>query len=111
MRFIMQLLSVTASPGLAGLAVMSKYFFTASLGMLIVMTLAYLWYTIGSASLAKQLVVVRARSQSRSKTSKNKAAGEGRGVTTLVRCDVELHEQPDGQQQIAFNQHIITIVV
>ncbi len=106
----MQLLSsVTASPGLAGLAVMSKYFFTASLGMLIVMTLAYLWYTVGSARLAKQLAVERARSQSRSKTSKNKAVGEGGGVTTLVRSDVVLHEQPDGEKPIALNRNLITI--
>lgn len=105
----MQLLSVTASPGLTGLAVMSKYFFTASLGMLIVMTLAYLWYTVGSARLAKQLAVERARSQSRSKTSKNKAAGEGGGVTTLVRSDVVLHEQPDGEKPIALNRNLITI--
>jgi len=88
---------------------MSKYFFTASLGMLIVMTLAYLWYTVGSARLAKQLAVERARSQSRSKTSKNKAAGEGGGVTTLVRSDVVLHEQPDGEKPIALNRNLITI--
>jgi len=88
---------------------MSKYFFTASLGMLIVMTLAYLWYTVGSARLAKQLAVERARSQSRSKTSKNKAVGEGGGVTTLVRSDVVLHEQPDGEKPIALNRNLITI--
>jgi cytochrome c-type biogenesis protein CcsB len=77
--------------------------------MLIVMTLAYLWYTVGSARLAKQLAVERARSQSRSKTSKNKAAGEGGGVTTLVRSDVVLHEQPDGEKPIALNRNLITI--
>jgi cytochrome c-type biogenesis protein CcsB len=105
----MQLLSVTASPGLAGPALMSKYFFTASLCMLIVMTLVYLWYTIGSARLAKQLAVERARSQSRSKASKTKAASEGGGVTTLVRSDVVLHEQPDGEKPIALDRHLITI--
>ncbi len=107
----MQLLSVTASPDLTGLAVMSKYFFTAALGMLIVMTLAYLWYTVGSARLAKQLAVERTFSQSRSKASKaskSKVATNG-GVTTLVRSDVVLHEQPDGEQPIALNRSLITI--
>jgi len=51
----MQLLSLTASADLTGLALMSKYFFTAALCMLIVMTLAYLWYTIGTVRLAKQV--------------------------------------------------------
>ena len=55
----MQFLSLTASSELTGLALMSKYFFTAALCMLIVMTLAYLWYTVGSARLAKQLAAFR----------------------------------------------------
>jgi len=108
----MQLLSVTASPALSGLAIMSKYFFTAALSMLIVMTLAYLWYTLGSARLAKQLAVERARSQSNSKTSKaskSKSAGGNGGVTTLVRSDAVLHEQPDGEQPIPLNRNLITI--
>jgi cytochrome c-type biogenesis protein CcsB len=110
----MQLLSVTASPELSGLATMSKYFFTAALSMLIVMTLVYLWYTIGSARLAKQLAVEHARSQHNSKTSRagrSKAANatSAGGVTTLVRNDVVLHEQPDGEQPIALNRNLITI--
>src|SRR5258708_6907504 len=106
----MRLLSVTASPALSGFAVMSKYFFTAGLCMLIVMTLAYLWYTVGSARLAKQLAVERARSQGRSKASKSKAvAAAGGGVTTLVRSDVVLHEQPDGEKPIALNNSLVAI--
>lgn len=108
----MQFLSVAASPELTGLAIMSKYFFTAALGMLIVMTLIYLWYTIGSARLAKQLAVERARSRSgskASKASKSKVANDGGGVTTLVRSDVVLHEQPDGETPIALNRGLITI--
>ena len=76
----MQFLFLTASADLAGFALMSKYFFTAALCMLIVMTLAYLWYTIGSVRLAKQLVEERTQSQSRSKTSKaskNNVANDG----------------------------------
>src|SRR5258707_13037713 len=101
----MRLLSVTASPDLSGFAVMSKYFFTAGLCMLIVMTLAYLWYTVGSARLAKQLAVERARSQGRSKASKSKAvAAAGGGVTTVVRTDVGLREQPDRAKAVTRNQ-------
>ena len=106
----MRLLSVTASPDLSGFVVMSKYFFTAGLCMLIVMTLAYLWYTVGSARLAKQLAVERARSQDRSKASKSKAVADaGGGVTTLVRSNVVLHEQPDGEKPIALNSSLVAI--
>src|SRR5260370_40047392 len=103
-RFNMRLLSVTASPALSGFAVMSKYFFTAGLCMLIVMTLAYLWYTVGSARLAKQLAVERARSQGRSKASKSKAvAAAGGGGPTPGRVDVVLHQQADRQEATAPN--------
>ncbi len=108
----MQFLFLTASADLAGLALMSKYFFTAALCMLIVMTLAYLWYTIGSVRLAKQLVEERTQSQSRSKTSKaskNNVANDGGGITTLVHSEVVLHEQPDGEKPIALNRNLITI--
>ena len=108
----MQFLSLTASSDLTGLALMSKYFFTAALCMLIVMTLAYLWYTIGSVRLANQLAVERVRSQSRgkgNKASKSKVASVGGGVSTLVRSDVILHEQPDGEKPIALNRSLITI--
>ena len=115
----MQFLSVTSSPALQGLALMSKYFFTAGLCMVIVMTLAYLWYTIGTARLAKQLALQSSRSQRRSKASKTskpeqekrKAAAtsvEG-NVATLTRNDVVLHEQPDGEKPIALNNSLIAI--
>ena len=108
----MQLLSLTASSELTGLALMSKYFFTAALCMLIVMALSYLWYTIGSVRLANQLAVERGRSQSRSKAgkaSKSRVANDGRGVSTLVRSDIVLREQPDGEKPIALNRGLITI--
>ena len=108
----MQLLSLTASSEQTGLALMSKYFFTAALCMLIVMALAYLWYTIGSVRLANQLAVERGRSQSRgkaSKASKSRVANDGGGVSTLVRSDIVLHEQPDGEKPIALNRSLITI--
>jgi cytochrome c-type biogenesis protein CcsB len=108
----MQFLSLTASSDLTGLALMSKYFFTAALCMLIVMTLTYLWYTVGSVRLANQLAVERVRSQSKgkaSKASKSKVANDGGRVSTLVRSDVVLHEQPDGEKPIALNRNLITI--
>ncbi len=49
----MSLLTIAASPALNGLAVVSQYCFTAAICMLAVMTLVYLWYTIGAARLAK----------------------------------------------------------
>ncbi len=108
----MQLLSLTASADLTGLALMSKYFFTAALCMLIVMTLAYLWYTIGTVRLAKQVAEERAQSRSRTKTSKaskSNVTNDGGGVTTIVLSDVVLHEQPDGEKPIALNRNLITI--
>lgn len=108
----MQFLSVTDSAGLSALATMSKYFFTVAVCMLVVMTLVYLWYTVGSARLAKQLSVEQVRSQSRSKgskTGKSTAAGVGGSVTTLVRDDVVVHEQPDGERPIALNRNLIAI--
>jgi len=91
---------------------MSKYFFTAGLCMLTVMTLAYLWYTVGTVRLANQLAVERVRSQSHSKASKankSKVAIDGGGVSIMVRSDVVLHEQPDGEKPIALNRNLITI--
>src|SRR5258707_14140098 len=103
----MRLLSVTASPDLSGFAVMSKYFFTAGLCMLIVMTLAYLWYTVGSARLAKQLAVERARSQDRSKASKSKAVADvGGGVATLVSRKVVFRETPAGRKPLAVKSNL-----
>src|SRR6266487_205115 len=111
-RFIMQFLFLTASSDLTGLALMSKYFFTAGLCMLTVMTLAYLWYTVGTVRLANQLAVERVRSQSHSKASKankSKVAIDGGGVSIMVRSDVVLHEQPDGEKPIALNRNLISI--
>jgi cytochrome c-type biogenesis protein CcsB len=108
----MQFLSLTASAELTGLALMSKYFFTAALCMLIVMTLAYLWYTIGTARLATQVTKERVQSRSRTKSTevnKRSITSEGGGVTTIALSDVVLHDQPDGEKPIALNSNLITI--
>lgn len=104
----MSLLTIATSPALNGLAVVSQYCFTAALCMLAVMTLVYLWYTIGAARLAKQVAVERVRS--RGKTSKaSKVATENGGVATLVKNDVILNEQADGEKPIALSRGLLSI--
>jgi cytochrome c-type biogenesis protein CcsB len=108
----MQLLSIAASSSPNGFAVMSTYFFTAGLAMLIVMTLVYLWYTVGSARLAKQLAVERVQSKARNKAARTKkaaASDNSGGVGTLVRSDVVTREQPDGEEPIPLNRSLIAI--
>jgi cytochrome c-type biogenesis protein CcsB len=113
----MQFLSVTASSAVSGLATMSNYFFTTAVCMLVVMTLTYLWYTIGSVRLSQRVAVERARSRSLAhkaakagKTSKAAASSDdGGGVTTIVKSDVVLHEQADGEKPIALNRNLINI--
>ncbi|HEX6479383.1 MAG TPA: c-type cytochrome biogenesis protein CcsB [Ktedonobacteraceae bacterium] len=100
-------MTATTSPGIQELGTLSNYLFTSAAVMLIVMTLAYLWYTLGSARFAKKLAVERVQARSRGKAVK--AAIAGGGVTTLVRNDVVLHEQPDGEQPIALNRGLIAI--
>jgi cytochrome c-type biogenesis protein CcsB len=113
----MQLLFVTASSGTAdlqGLATLSKYLFTTGLCMIGVMTLAYLWYTIGAARLARQVAGARERDRRQSRAAgkggKLAAASDGSGnVATLVRSEVILNEQPDGETPIALNRNLITV--
>ncbi|HLH63725.1 MAG TPA: hypothetical protein VKV20_18765, partial [Ktedonobacteraceae bacterium] len=107
----MQLLFIaaTTSPGMQELGSLSNYLFTSAFVMLVVMTLAYLWYTLGSARFARELAVEHAQARSSSKAKSGKAALAGGGVTTLVRSDVVLHEQPDGERPIALNRGLIAI--
>ena len=123
----MQLLSLTASAasaGPSGLAVMSNYLFSTALVMLVVMTLVYLWYTIGSARLAKSLVGERVGEQNaRSKQAVAKAAvaTASSSVSTLVKADssdgqdnrdghdVVMREQADGERPIALNRSLISV--
>jgi cytochrome c-type biogenesis protein CcsB len=116
----MQLLSLTASTATgasSGLAVMSNYFFSTAAVMLVVMTLVYLWYTIGSARLATQAETgqIRARSSRSSQAKKagkvaSAAAGsDGGSVGTLLKTDLVLHEQADGERPIALNRGLIAV--
>jgi cytochrome c-type biogenesis protein CcsB len=120
----MQLLSITASSSTAtmqGLATLSKYLFTTGLCTLAVMTLTYLWYTIGTARLAGQ-VAGRRSSARRAAPGKRRAGqatveraastesagGEG-NVATLVRSDVTLNDEPDGEAPIPLNRSLIAV--
>lgn len=71
------------------------------------MTLAYLVYTLSSARLAKRLAGERVVSRRVSKESK--LAAEQGGVATLVRSEVILNEQPDGEEPIALNRTLVNI--
>jgi cytochrome c-type biogenesis protein CcsB len=107
---------------------MSNYLFATALVMLVVMTLVYLWYTVGSARLANSLAAEGAGAQSaRSKQPVAKAAAVAAGsgsVTTLVKPDngsggdkqdnhsghdVVLREQADGERPIALNRSLISV--
>ena len=105
----MQVSSVVATTGLTSLSVLSNYLFVASLVTLGVMTLASLWYTIGTARLSQELAVERGRAlASKTKKAGKAAASEG-GVATLVQTDVVEHEQPDGEAPIALNRALINV--
>ncbi|WP_069803616.1 c-type cytochrome biogenesis protein CcsB [Thermogemmatispora onikobensis] len=114
----MQLFMVTASSGTAalqGLATLSKYLFTTGLCMIGVMTAAYLWYTIGTARLARQVASEEQRQRGKGKLAQGSkraaavAAGSEGGVATLVRSEVILNEQPDGEQPIPLNRSLIAV--
>src|ERR1700681_2671148 len=106
----MQFLSVAAAS--SGLATLSNYFFIVGAGLLIAMTLAYLWYTIGSDRLANKIEVAQAQRRSQARKASQAAsaavATEG-GVSTLVKDDVVMREQADGEKPIALNRGIITV--
>ncbi|HET8846347.1 MAG TPA: c-type cytochrome biogenesis protein CcsB [Ktedonobacteraceae bacterium] len=104
----MHLSSLAATSG--GLATFSEYSIIAGMGLVAVMTLVYLSYTLGSARLAKKLASERVISRKASKASKeNKVAVEQGSVATLVRSEVILNEQPDGEEPIALNRFLVAI--
>lgn len=104
--------SLAAIAPLSGLAALSQDFLIAGMGLIAVMTLTYLSYTVGSARLARKLAVermVNRKSVKANKSSQVAVASEGGGVATLVRSEVILHEQPDGEQPIALNRSLLVI--
>lgn len=106
----MYLLSIAAAAASGGLTVLSQDALTAGTGLVAVMMLVYLWYTLGTARLARKLAAERAASRKSNKASKRSVAAEKNGgVATLVRSDVILHEQPDGEEPIALDRGLVTI--
>lgn len=106
----MYLLSLSATATSSSMATISQGLLAAGMGLVAIMTLVYLCYTLGSVRLAKKLAVERIVSRKTAQASKSsKVASEQGGVATLVRSDVILHEQPDGEQPIALNRTLISI--
>lgn len=102
-------LAAPAAPG--GLAAFSQNLLIAGMSLIVVMTLAYLSYTVGSARLAKRVAAERVASRKSAKAGKQAeaAAGATGGVATLTRSEVILHEQPDGEQPIALNRSLLIL--
>jgi cytochrome c-type biogenesis protein CcsB len=102
-------LAAPAAPG--GLAAFSQNLLLAGMGLIVVMTLAYLSYTIGSARLAKRVAAERVASRKSAKAGKQTGAAVGApgGVATLTRSEVILQEQPDGEQPIALNRRLLLL--
>ncbi len=107
----MYLSSIAATATSGGLAVLSQDSLIVGMGLIVLMTLAYLFYTIGSARLAKKVALERAVSRKSAKAAKSAqaAAVSGGGVATLTRSEVILHEEPDGEQSIALNRGLIRL--
>ena len=101
-------IAATAIPG--GLAALSQGFLVAGIGLIVLMTLTYLSYTIGSVRLAGKVAAERAVSRKSAKASvSSQAVGAQSSVATLTRSEVILHEQPDGEEPIALNRGLVTL--
>ncbi|HVU65837.1 MAG TPA: c-type cytochrome biogenesis protein CcsB [Ktedonobacteraceae bacterium] len=108
--YLLSLAAATASG--SSLPVISQGLLYTGMGLVVLMTLAYLSYTLGSVRLAKKVALARAASRkARAKAEKSaRAASEsGGGVATLVRPEVILNEQPDGEEPIALNRTLLTL--
>ncbi len=85
-------MAATTTPG--GLAALSQSLLIAGMGLIVVMTAVYLWYTVGVARLANRLEVEHTTSRRAGKAGKSSlAASEDGGVATLVRSEIILNEQ------------------
>lgn len=99
----MYLSSIAATSASSGLPGISQGLLYAGMGLIALMTLAYLSYTVGTARLARQVASERAASRRSAKAS------AGGGAATLVRADVIRHEQPDGEEPIALNRSLLAL--
>lgn len=96
----------------SGLPAISQGLLYTGMGLVVLMTLAYLSYTLGSARLAKSVALELAVNRKSARTiagKNNQAVSAGGGVATLARTDVILHEQPDGETPIAMNRVLLIL--
>ena len=107
----MYLSSIAATAASGGLAAGSQGLLYAGMGLIVVMTLAYLAYTLGTARLARKVASERAASRrsAKARASASNQAVSGGGVATLTRPAVILHEQADGEEPIALNRGLLLL--
>ena len=106
----MHLSSIAVAAASSGLPGISQGLLYAGMGLVVVMTLAYLSYTIGTVRLAQNVASELAAQRRSAKASKSKqVAKESSSVATLARPDVILHEQPDGEEPIALNRGLLAL--
>ncbi len=109
----MYLSSIAATTASSGLPAISQGLLYTGMGLIVVMTLAYLSYTIGTARLAHQVELERAASRRSTKAKAGKGSkaegSDGGSVATLARSEVILHEQPDGEEPIALNRGLLLL--
>jgi cytochrome c-type biogenesis protein CcsB len=105
----MYLSSIAATAASSGLPAISQGSLYAGMGLIIVMTLAYLSYTVGSARLAQRITLERAARRKSTKAKGSQAADESGSVATLARAEVIRHEQPDGEEPIALNRGLLVL--
>jgi cytochrome c-type biogenesis protein CcsB len=101
----MYLSSIAATATSSGLPAISQGSLYAGMGLIIVMTLAYLSYTVGSARLAQRITLERAARRKNTKAKGSQAADK----TALARAEVIRHEQPDGEEPIALNRGLLVL--
>lgn len=108
----MYLSSIAATTTWSGLPALSQGLLYAGMGLIVLMTLAYLAYTVGAARLARKVASERAvsRRSAKARTGQSKqAASSDGGVATLTRTDVILHEQADGEEPIALSRGLLVL--
>jgi cytochrome c-type biogenesis protein CcsB len=106
----MYLSSIAIAAASSGLPGISQGLLYTGMGLIVVMTLVYLSYTVGMARLARRVALEQAASRRKARANKNKqVASEGGGVATLEQTDVILNEQPDGEEPLALNRTLLTL--
>ena len=102
--------SIAATATTSGLPGISQGLLYAGMGLVVIMTLTYLSYTIGTARLAQHVANERAAQRRKAQANKSKQTNsEQSSVATLTIPEVILHEQPDGEEPIALNRGLLVL--